>query len=515
MFMQPLWLLLLIPWAGLAVWMLRRRPTAVEVPFVALWRGEVSPRSTLRGTRRPPISVILLLLAILAAITGAARPMVRGDGGGEVVIVVDCGITMSATDASGRTRFERVLQAVRDAAPDRLKLSVQSIPPRRSEPIDSPAPTAVDTRQALQAHVLRLLNTNNVPVVVITDQDVGMSHDRLVVVSPEPMGDIAISHVAARANQVMAKVVNYAAAPASVTVTARSGSQSSSQSVDVMAGESSDVFLDLPLDRTVEVSISPVSANALNDVAYLARTSAWPRPTIVGAVPASLRQFIEAYTKARPPGDDSRQILISDTAREQDNSIHIDTSSPSVAATGEPALSDHQLVRNVDWTTIRDGRIHGRPPAGATPIASFGGQPAIAIGPGKRVWIGLSSPTWPLRPDYVVFLTNVLDWLGEGPPVYVAHQPHLLAPEWRATTEVTPSAPTGLWPGLYERRDGAVLAINAPDVAPDRAPPAEDWRTRVAAVSGVATESHQNVSPVLYASSIFCLLLASLALRRA
>jgi hypothetical protein len=56
-FTSPIWLALLVPWAGVSVWLLWGRRDRTNVPFLKLWRGPVeSPRAQRqmcwRGLRR-------------------------------------------------------------------------------------------------------------------------------------------------------------------------------------------------------------------------------------------------------------------------------------------------------------------------------------------------------------------------------------------------------------------------------------------------------------------------------
>ncbi|HLZ97955.1 MAG TPA: hypothetical protein VKP66_08375, partial [Steroidobacteraceae bacterium] len=101
--LAPLWLIALIPWLGVAVWMLRGARESRRIPFLPLWRGmEVRPR-THRRMRMPPIAIALALLAALLAIVAAARPgftasFILQD---PVVLIIDRGLTMSARGANG------------------------------------------------------------------------------------------------------------------------------------------------------------------------------------------------------------------------------------------------------------------------------------------------------------------------------------------------------------------------------------------------------------------------------
>src|SRR5215207_6429373 len=79
-FLSPLWLLALIPWAGVALWLLVGRNPRVAVPFIELWNDSDAPkRRASRALRRPPAAMVCALLAMLLALVAAAKPaLVRG-----------------------------------------------------------------------------------------------------------------------------------------------------------------------------------------------------------------------------------------------------------------------------------------------------------------------------------------------------------------------------------------------------------------------------------------------------
>src|SRR5947209_20519577 len=99
-FLSPVWLLTLVPWALLAAWLLRGRRRRVKVPFLHLWRGPLPLEIPKRGWRTPPIWLALVLLALLAALLAAARPVVRPHrmAGAPLTIMVDRGMSMSAME---------------------------------------------------------------------------------------------------------------------------------------------------------------------------------------------------------------------------------------------------------------------------------------------------------------------------------------------------------------------------------------------------------------------------------
>jgi hypothetical protein len=72
---SPVWLILLVPWAGLVVWLLSGRLEREEVPFLKLWQAQRPQlRDRERAWRNPPLAIAALLAAMLFAIAAASGP---------------------------------------------------------------------------------------------------------------------------------------------------------------------------------------------------------------------------------------------------------------------------------------------------------------------------------------------------------------------------------------------------------------------------------------------------------
>src|SRR5215204_6566882 len=79
-FLSPLWLLALIPWAGVALWLLVGRNPRVAVPFIELWNDSDAPkRRVSRALRHPPAAMVCSLIAMLLALVAAAKPALVHD----------------------------------------------------------------------------------------------------------------------------------------------------------------------------------------------------------------------------------------------------------------------------------------------------------------------------------------------------------------------------------------------------------------------------------------------------
>ncbi|MER3456202.1 MAG: hypothetical protein C4304_04820 [candidate division GAL15 bacterium] len=107
-FLNPsgLWWLAACALVLLLYW-LRPRRVPVVVPSVLLWRRTLQDPSLQRPARRFERSVLLLLqlLAVAAASVALARPQRLTAGSGDVVVVLDLGVRMQATDVRP-SRFE-------------------------------------------------------------------------------------------------------------------------------------------------------------------------------------------------------------------------------------------------------------------------------------------------------------------------------------------------------------------------------------------------------------------------
>ena len=123
--------------------------------------------------------------------------------------------------------------------------------------------------------------------------------------------------------------------------------------------------------------------------------------------------------------------------------------------------------------------------------------------PSRQIWFALDAPAFPRRGDYVVFWTNVFDWLGRGGDAFVAHPIGLLSNDWRRVTDGPEGTEPGLWPGLYERSDGTLQAVNAPFVRPPDVRPVTDWQQRLARAVA-RTRGGRTLSPYLLLAALFC-----------
>lgn len=511
LFATPIWLVALIPWTALAVWMLWGRRERVGVPFLALWRGGDARPSARRAVQAPPIAIVLLLLAILLAILGASSPVIGvNTQNRSVTVLVDRGVTMSARDDDAY----RYVRAAELLAPHvNGPVQVIGIPSREVrttnaarllEAVRALAPTAVDTSADVSQAAMRVLATANDPVVVLTDHAIPVDDPRLVVVpSPPPQANMGIIHVAARekrAAQVM--VTLHANSPSKVAVVISSDGERTEGTVDAPG----TTFIDIPrLGKTVEVMLAQGDALPADDRAWLVRETSWPRIQPIVTLPAELARMVETYEKLRPPRDDGRVVsIVDDLSVAAAEAVIL---APATATgSGPVSVVDHPGTANIAWHEVLSGaRLGQAAPAGFTPIVSMGKRVAVAVRENPRqVWVALDAPVFARRADYVIFWTNVFDSLGQGGDAFVAHPIGLLGNGWQRVTEGPAGTEPGLWPGIYERGDGTLRAVNAGAHTKPSIPPIEqDWQQRLAPLAGSRTGG-RGLSPYLLLAALFC-----------
>jgi len=536
-FTSPLYLLLLIPWAAVVAWMVFGRRPAADVPFVALWRGPAAGAPVRRAVRVPPSAILLALLAALLAIVASAGPGYRfyvpGDGP-SVTVVVDRGLTMSAPD-----RLERLADAAASpvvGAFDSGPMRVVTVPGGETREghrsawtaaIAPLSPTAADTRAELSATAARALaTTGDNALLVLSDLPLDVPADeRLVQITPdEPLSDTAIVHVAARAAprpQVMVKLRRTQGRPADAELFIRTADQTTRHRATFTDAAETTAFADVAgLGPTVDVALAAPDDLPANDRAWLVRRSAWPRIEPRVPLARELERMIAAYAAQRPAGEGSRPVAIVGADAAPATATPAVVVAPPDASAAQPAgdviVADHPVARDVDWREmLRDAHVSPAP-AAWTPVVSVGGAAAVAVrdAPERQVWVGLdpSSP-FARTPAYVVFWTNVFDWVGQGGDAFGAETVTPLGDEWRRVTgddDAPSGTPNGLWPGLYRRdSDGATRALNAPpvEIAP---PPETNWRARLEALRLDRNEGVRLAKPLLLAA-LACLICAAWA----
>ncbi|HWP40575.1 MAG TPA: hypothetical protein VNL70_06575 [Tepidisphaeraceae bacterium] len=451
-FASPLWLLGLIAWAAVAVWVLTGKRQQRAVPFVNLWRGPVTGPRTRAAMHVPPLAVILLLLAALAAILAAGQPHLRsGDASARlaVSIIVDRGLSMSALGQT-RPRWQELLIAAREPilqhlglGPVRLVLVPGTAPVEtdRSRWTDAAmaeqSPTR-DTRDLLPQTVRNELHRAAGAVVVLSDQPLDLNDDRLVQIAPETAAsNVGIVMVSARpmppsppgrlsAVQIMVRVRNDSSF-SQAALRAFGEDISVSQPIPLPpTGQEANYFIDMPdAPGTIELALeTPLPDSlAVDNRATLQRTQSWPMIEVGGELPAEVLRMLRVYGRIRPSSEGSARVTVS-TEDVAGPAVIVAGAGGSLGPWPEVRVEDHPVAREVDWRQALSGASLARLPdeAGWHAVVMAAERPVVAVqeAPWRRVWVGMMSDRWPRSTDFVVFWTNALDWVGQGQELYRA-----------------------------------------------------------------------------------------------
>jgi hypothetical protein len=193
-------------------------------------------------------------------------------------------------------------------------------------------------------------------------------------------------------------------------------------------GEKRNYFLTVPAGASaVEAEVECDGATRIDHRAQATRRAAWPIVEAASPLPAELRRMIEVYGRHRSPGEGSKHIAVLGVSgvwpAEQPAAIVADDSAAAAALSNlEPlAVLDSPLTKSVDWEKILGRAKVSSPPTGDwQPIVTAAGVTVLAVRqqPVKQVWVGFQSDEFPHEPDFVVFWSNVFDWLGDGGQSY-------------------------------------------------------------------------------------------------
>jgi hypothetical protein len=492
-FLSAGWLLLLIPWAGLAIYLLRGVPPKAGVPFLSLWPGDVAPPTRDRRWRSPPLRILLLLVAMFLAIFGASGPRLPRGGTISGAVIVDRGLSMSALDGKGRRRFVGAAEETADImkrAGVEVGGQVESIPPTAAsssgawmEATKLLNPTAVDTRNEIYPAVREALRSSGGLVILLTDQPPEIHDPRLVVISPKSkVRNVAIAKLAVRVDppQAMIAIANNSDdADATLNVTTDGRNVSSQKLTLPPRGQRKNYFVDLPAgSKVVSAAIDCADDLDLNHRAWVVRRDAWPIVEARSALPPELGRMIEVYARHRPAGEDSVHVAVMrGVGSIPDNmpAAVVEDGTEILAVLGPVEVEGPLQFPGVDWQSALAGASVAKAPPGWQPAVLAGGRTVVAIQSDKtrRAWVGISSDIFPREAGFVVFWTEIFDWLGGGVPEFASSPPAPLSENWRRVDPSTPTDEPGLAAGLYENDRGRMLAVNAGLPAVTEPAPAE------------------------------------------
>jgi Ca-activated chloride channel family protein len=452
---SALWWLAAIPVVVLLYW-LRPRRVPVVVSSVLLWRRALRERVRSRPLRRFEGNVLLLIqvLAVLAASLGLARPQRPVRGEGDVVAVVDLGVTLQATDVRP-SRFEAARAAaaelLRSAKARRVAVVAAAWAPRLVQPLTAERGDALralhglrptDGPSDLEAAVA-LARSLSPSAEVHAFSDRPAAHARSQVFGG-PLEDVAITGVVASPTtpgrmRVTVRVHNRTSGPRQVPVSVLvDGRPAARVPVALQPGQEAAASAEVAAGLLVEARIRPQDSLAATD-RYPALGTHFPRPRVLVTGPPEpfLERAVEVVAgpvrrQAVPDpqvwGEFSVVVLhrVSGVALPPGNYLLVDSLPSNLPLHAGSVRSDtvawqsrtHPLTRFVDLSGVRVDRARAVEVAGGEVVLQGDLPLAWAYeGEGLRAVLLAFSPSQSdvgLRPGFPIFVANTLQWLA-GP----------------------------------------------------------------------------------------------------
>jgi len=524
-FASPLWLIGLFPWAAFSLWLLWGTYERASVPFLELWRGAAEERPTRRGFRRPPVSLCFVIAAMLLAILAAARPSLWRPSRDTVPlqVVIDCGDTMSAS-AHGTVRFRATvhqLAAALSSHSRRIPVHLRVVPGNAelstdsgglAKTVDAMAPTGTSSRGSLGVAVAQALRSGDDAVFVVSDQPIELSDPRIVRIAPDgAIDEVGIAGLAARespSSQVMVSVLNQSSQTAASLQIGTAGQVERKAIHLPPRGTSRDYFFSPPeLGENIEASVKGMAGDVAGGRGWLARDARSGAVESHIPLDPAIERMLQVYARHRHPTAGSPTIAIvsneSDLAAGQRGVVVAQSFDDSGAKAGALEIVDHPVTRGINWGSLPLLPATGDAPPQFQALVRIGGKPILAVAeaPVRKVWIGFAIDQWSAQTQFVIFWTNVLDWIGQEGTQFTSFPLEEPMLDWQPMT-----GPAG-FPGIYQRGDGALRAFNTFD-SPLSRPPAStsDWRERLGALA--ARHAGHSVGGIMAVLALLCLLLA-------
>jgi hypothetical protein len=541
-FTSPFILLALIPWAALALWLLRGHPPRQSVPFLPLWQGPLAQKPSDRSLRPPPPWVTAALLAALLSILAAAGPVVQSRAPSlHLTVLLDRGATMSAL-GEHRPRYmetaELAGRALRRRWGSRAEIELVDLLTGDRRQTDASGwiaavasyrRTAVDTTNLIApAIAAELARAPQGPLIVLTDHPAtALTDPRLCQLTPQtPWRNVGITSIAARERpspQVMIALRNDSDLT-SAKVDMHTAGQTVSRSIPLPPrGQTSRQFIDVPrLGDTVEATLDAPDGCDADNQAYLVRdTSPPPRLEIRSPLSEPIRRMVSLYARANPSPPDAGPIALvnrtTDLPPGDSGAIIESPAAASPLSGGEAQVVTHPVTAVVDWPKITRSVVVSAAPSARewTPLVTLRGHTLVAVRelPSRQVWVGFDSPQFPREPDFVVFWTNVFNWLRGGSAGgdrdhFTARPVAPLSASWSRHEPPPADVQANVWPGLYAHPDGRRFAANALDLRPGATQPTALAALPTQLVGGAS------LSPWLLLTALACLLVSAATWRR-
>jgi hypothetical protein len=539
-FASPLWLIALVPWGGMTVWLLWGRYQRAQVPYLALWRGAMEERPKRAGLRQPPLSLLFAIVAILLGVIAGAKPQIWGTAyrGDPLQVIVDRGLTMSISE-HGAPRFRIAVKRFADELKRRMPgvpIELTTVPgkiDRMTEPVGVEAVanalpgTGVQTDAMLDRIVAGALRSGDDAVVVLSDQPMQIEAEaasaRVIRIAPESaVSDVGISLIAARetpAMQIMVQVLNQSSQRTGRIDLVSSGQRLREEVQLPTSGASRNYFFTpAELGETIQATVVPGDFQAAEGLpadasAWIARVSRWPAIESHISLDPAVERMISVYSRKRPPVQGSETIDIvadSEDLSGKQRGIVVAQSFADAATTGSSlGVGDHPITRGISWGELPLLPASGEPPAGWETLVSSGSKTILAAQaePVRKVWVGFATDQWSTQSQFVIFWSNVFDWVGQGGRQFSASPLGERSKDWAPL-----SSPEG-FPGICQREDGARRAFNT---LAEPLPPAQhstaDWPERLTTIA--RRKGGRSIAGDVALSALFFLLCSLAAWRR-
>jgi hypothetical protein len=452
---SALWWLATIPLVVLLYW-LRPRRVPVVVSSVLLWRRALREQVRRRPLRRFEGNILLLIqvLAVTAASVALARPQQPVRGAGDVVAVVDLGVSLQAADVRP-SRFEAARAAaaelLREGKARRVAVVAAARVPRLVQPLTSERSLALralhglrptDGPADLQAAVAFAKSLSpSAEVHTFSDRPSAQARSH---VFGGPLEDVALTGVVASPTtpdrmRVTVRVHNSTARPQRVQVSVQvDGRAAALLPLALQPGQEAATSAVVPAGLLVEARISPQDSLPATD-RYPALGTQLPRPRVlvVGPREPFLERAVEVVAgpverEAVPDPQTWERFAVvvlhrvSRVDLPPGSYLLVDSLPSNLPLQAGPVRSDtvawqsrtHPLTRFVDFAGARVDRAR---------VVDLAGGEAVVQGDLPLVWAyereGLRavlvafSPSGSdvgLRPAFPIFVANALQWLA-GP----------------------------------------------------------------------------------------------------
>ncbi len=509
----PIWLWLLVPWGMLVLWVLVVRKNYAPVSTTQFWDINEPTRSPARGFKRPPIGLVFLLLGMLAAIFAAAGLTLGNPSSAKrFTLIIDRNIGSMTTL---QKEMGAILEQVRNIAGESAMIDLVTVPDRGMEEvpvvdcrsrISQLKSTAIDTSTAINQIISSELSRNDHPVYIVTSQSVLIQNPRLHLLAPNiELQNVGIEKFTVTPGdnpQALVRVRNHSNATQTVL-----------QVDDVMQR------IDLPgksgmRDYVVDLKklSSTSSARLLNEddipadnAAYLSRRGIWPKLVGQKGLPDGIERMIEVYTRKRPPEDDAVKVYVATSLSDVPEgaaALILPTGIQPAGAKLEFDLNE-KLATGVNWDAVlKNAQVSPAPTEGWSAVLSVDGRPIISRRelPRRQIWVGIDNPRWPLRTDYVIFFSDVFDYLGATSRAYSSEEAREPGVRWsRMGNPDLPELEAA--PGLYRTPEG-VIAMNMAVFQQER--PAEAQRPEITAQESKI--AYNLVRPMMFGAMLFVLM---------